>query len=114
MPGPGSRRRRRRIDPLKLLRSLVSGILMTIGIFLIFVAFGELVVLLFDLRTGEVSSYQDWWSTPLMMVIGSLPFFLGYFLINLSKYKFYHRIVNSIKVPPALRRPDDLDEIDID
>lgn len=115
MERPANRRRRRkRIDPWQLFKSILSGLLMTVGIFLILTAIGELLVLLFDIGSSDPGTYQDWWATPLMMVIASIPFFAGYVLLNLSRYGFYHKIVGSIKVPAALRRPEELDEIELD
>jgi ABC-type arginine/histidine transport system permease subunit len=115
MAGPARYgRRRKRVDPWKLLQTLLSGIFMTIAIFLILTAIGELIVLLIDSRSSGPGTYQDWWSTPLMMVIASLPFFLGYFLINLSRFKFYRKLTESIRVPAAFRNPDELEDLEID
>ena len=116
MAGPMTtrRRRRRRIDPWQFFKSVLSGIFMTVAVFLILTALGEFIVLLFDLRHTNPGAYQDWWSTPLMMIIAAIPFLLAYFVVNISRYKIYHKIINSIRVPPALRRPDDLDDIELD
>ena len=78
---------------------------MTTGVFLILLALGEIVVFLIDSITNGNDSYLDWWSTPLMMVIMSLPFFFGYFLVNLYKFKFYQNLKDSIRMPGS-RRPD--------
>ena len=112
------RRRRGRIeiDPWKLLSSAVSGIFMTVGVFLLLLAVAEILVYLIDSFNNGNESYLDWWSTPLMMVLMSIPFFLAYIFINLPRYAFYRKLRDSIRVPgmPRESRDRSMDKIELD
>ncbi len=110
------RRGRKEIDPWKFLSSAVSGIFMTIGVFLLLLALAEIIVYLIDSILNGNESYLDWWSTPLMMVLMSIPFFLAYIFVNLPRYAFYRKIQDSIRVPGMSREPRDrsMDKIELD
>jgi hypothetical protein len=98
-------RGRKPIDPWKALATFLSGIFMTLAVFLLLMAVSEVLVYLIDSIMNGNESYLDWWSTPLMMVIVSLPFFLGYFLVNLYRFTFYQKLKDSIRLP-GTRKPD--------
>jgi len=109
---PGGRRKA--IDPWRVLYSILSGIFMTVGLFLILMAVGEVIVYLIDVVIMKNTGYMNWWSTPLMMVIVSLPFFLGYMVVNLNRFSFYRKLRSSINMPSYLNLSEDLDDIEID
>jgi len=108
-------RKRKLIDPWAILSSFLSFVFITIGVFLIFLAISEVIVYLVDSLFNGNSSYVDWWSTPLIMLVSSLPFFLGYLLVNLNRIPYYRRLKGQISIPSYLKRPDDdLDDLEID
>jgi len=96
------RRRKKSLDPWKIGAYLLSAAFMTIGIFLIFMALAEVLIYIIDVSRFGNRGYLDWWSTPLLMILVSIPFFLGYFILNLNRYAFYRKLKERLRIraPP--------------
>jgi hypothetical protein len=105
------------LDPWRLLSNILSGIFMTLGVFLILMAIAEIIVYLIDSVINGNESYLGWWSTPFLMILVSLPFFLGYLVVNLNRFRFYHRIREKLafRMPDRERKdPRRMDKIELD
>jgi uncharacterized BrkB/YihY/UPF0761 family membrane protein len=114
---PNRRRGRKALNLWSILSAILSAVFMTVGIFLILMAFAEVLVYGIDSLINGNESYQNWWSTPLLMVLVSVPFFLGYFVVNLNRFAFYHRLRQSLSfnMPREKRRKGEgMDKIELD
>ena len=90
--GSYRRRRRKPLDGWRILSSILSAVFMTLGLFLILMAVAEVLVYAIDASSNGTESYQGWWSTPLLMVLMSIPFFIGFLIVNLNRFRWYHRV----------------------
>ncbi len=92
------RRGRKPLDPWMIISAILSGVFMTIGVFLVLMSLTEILVYVIDSIKNGSESYQGWWSTPLLMLLVSIPFFLGYLIVNLNRFRLYHVVKGKISI----------------
>lgn len=92
------------------LRSVFSGILMTISVFLVLLAAGELVVHLLDRSIGN-DNYTDWMAVPLVLILCAVPFIILYIVINYDRIGWVRKILSGLRTG---RSPEEIDTIELD
>ncbi|MFW3146392.1 MAG: hypothetical protein ACMUIE_06235 [Thermoplasmatota archaeon] len=95
---------------LLFLRSVFSGILMTISLFLILLAVGELMVHFLDMSIGN-DNYTDWMPVPLVLILCSVPFLILYTLINYDRIGWIQKLLTRLR---SRRSPKEIETIELD
>ncbi|MEA3559571.1 MAG: hypothetical protein U9R75_09990 [Candidatus Thermoplasmatota archaeon] len=109
-------RRRRRGHPKKrsrlvlMLRSILSGLVMTTAVFLILWALGELFVRLLNGKSAG-GAYTDWGMVPLVFVLASIPFFILYIIVNYDRIGVIQRVIERLHKEKA---PKEIEIVELD
>lgn len=92
-------------------RAILSGIFLTLAIFLVILSISELWVSFLDRTILDNTIYYDWTRAPLIIFLSSIPFFIIWFLLNLDRFKFTKFITKRFKTS---KPPEKIETIDLD
>ena len=94
---------------LKMLKAILSGIVITLSLFTFLIALSQVLIHAMAVNIFNEKNFQNWWSAPLLPFLFSVGVFVLFILLNYDRVPILRDAVSKLRGAKAPRTPKDIE-----